>query len=197
MHDDQRKVQIGRFRVVRTILLILSSRQRNLSGGFTLLEALTAVVLLGILAAIAAPSWLALLNMQRLNAARSTAVGALNEAKARAKQQHINYEVGFRQQGQYAQWAVYPVGAAPLRQNWQNLNEGVRLLESPDTTMAKINNVYRVQFNDRGETNGQLGKVTFGSASGGGTKRCVIVSNLLGTIREGENRPGGQSNSCG
>lgn len=190
MNDNQDKTQRGRFG--DAVLLRVNS-----SLGFTLIEAICSVLLVGILAAIAAPTWQGHLNTQRLNAARSTAVSALNDAKTRAKQQHLEHEVGFRQQGQQAQWAVYPVGADPLKQNWQNLNEGVRVLESPDTTMARRDgSIYRVQFNDRGEANGQLGKVTFGSTSGGGTKRCVIVSNLLGTIREGENRPSRQNNPC-
>ncbi|MBE9010503.1 prepilin-type N-terminal cleavage/methylation domain-containing protein [Pseudanabaenaceae cyanobacterium LEGE 13415] len=196
MNDDRHKTQAGRFGTVQTDWLMLNSRRRNSSCGFTLLEAISSLVLIGILAAIVAPSWQAYLNAQRLNVARNAAVGALNDAKTRAKHQHITYEVGFRQQGQLVQWAVYPDGADPLQQNWQNLNEGVKLLEAPETTMARRQGIYRVQFNDRGEANGQLGGVVFGSAAGGGTKRCVIVSNLLGTIREGENRPTRQNNPC-
>lgn len=194
MNDSKYKIRFGRSKVIRA--LVLRSHQKKLEG-FTLLEAISVVVLMGILAAIAAPSWQAHLNTQRLNAARSAAISALNDAKTRATQQHVDYEVGFRQQGQQAQWAVYPVGSDPLKQNWQNLNEGVKLLDPPDSTMTRRDgNIYRVQFNNRGEANGQLGKITFGSTSGGGTKRCVIVSNLLGTIREGENRPSSQNNSC-
>lgn len=166
------------------------------SQGFTLLEAITAVVLVGILAAIAAPSWQALIETQRLNAARNQAVSALNDAKTRAKRQHITYEVGFRQRDQQAQWAVYPVGADPSKQNWQNLQNGVKLLDRPDTTMAKKDEIYRIQFNHQGETNGQLGKVTFGVTSGSAIKRCAIVSNLLGTIREGENKSRERNNPC-
>ncbi|MGG6270213.1 pilus assembly FimT family protein [Leptolyngbya sp. AN03gr2] len=194
MNDSRCKIWMERERSKVIRALLLRSHQSK-PEGFTLLEAISAVVLMSVLAAIAAPTWQAHLNSQRLNAARNAAVSALNDAKTRAKQQHINYEVGFRQQGQQAQWAVYPVGADPLKQNWQNLNEGVKLLES-DSTMARRDGVYRVQFNNRGGTNGQLGKVTFGSTSGGGTKRCAIVSNLLGTIREGENKPNQQNNPC-
>ncbi len=182
-----------RSRVIQAMLLSLNQGQ---SKGFTLLEAITAVVLIGILAAIAAPSWQALIDAQRLNAARNQAVTALNDAKTRAKRQHVTYEVGFRQQEQQAQWAVYPVGADPSKQNWQNLQNGVKLLDRPDTTMAKKDEIYRIQFNHQGETNAQLGKVTFAVMSGSSIKRCAIVSNLLGTIREGENKPNRRDNPC-
>lgn len=187
IHTQQRKV----------IHAILRRHQWHSSQGFTLLEAILVVALFGILAAIAAPAWQAHLNTQRLNTARSQAVSALSDGKTRAKQQHIPYEVGFRQQGQQAQWAVYPTNANPLAQPWQNFPDGVRLLSSPDTTLhQRENNIYRIRFNHGGGVDGQLGRVTFSATSGGGTKRCAIVSNLLGTVREGENRSTRQNNPC-
>lgn len=182
-----------RLRVIQARLLNLCCGQTQ---GFTLLEAITTLVLIGILAAIVAPSWQVLMDKQRLNAARNKAVTALVDGQTRAKRQHVAYEVSFRQHGQQVQWSVYPVGADPLRQNWQNLQDGVKLLDRPESTMLGRNGIYRIQFNHQGETNGQMGKVTFGSASGGALKRCAIVSNLLGTIREGENKPNRRNNPC-
>lgn len=185
-----------RIRTTQVILIALARKQRNSKSGFTLLEAIVGVALLAILAAIAAPSWLAYINTQRLNAARSEAASVLAQTKARAKQYHIHYEAGFRQQGQQAQWAIYPANADPLSQTWQNLPNGVKLLEGGETTFTKRNDIYRIQFNHQGEVNGQMGRVTFSAVSGGETKRCVIVSNLLGTVREGENRSGQRNNPC-
>lgn len=186
MHDFKHKLHIQRLKL-----------PQGRSTGFTLLEAIVAVTLLGILAAIAAPAWQAFLNTQRLNTARSQAVTALSQGKTRAVQQKVLYEVGFRQQGQQAQWAVYPVNANQSNQTWQNLPDGVKISDvKPDTTFDKKDNIYRIQFNHRGKVNGQLGRITFLATTGGGTKRCAIVSNLLGTVREGENRPNQQNNPC-
>ncbi len=190
MNGLDRKIQL-----VQALLFALLRKPRNSGGGFTLLEAIVSVAIMGILSAIAAPSWLAYLNVQRLNSARSETISALSQAKTQATQHHIPYEAAFRQQDQQAQWAIYPVGANPQAQDWKNLQDGVRLLEA-ETTIAKKDNIYRIQFNQRGEVNGRLGRVTFSSASGGETKRCAIVSNLLGTVREGENRPSQTGNPC-
>jgi len=195
MNRFEHKMQREQPKTVQAVLIALLGKQRDLGNGFTLLEAIVVIVILGILAAIAAPAWQAYLNTQRLNAARSEAVNVLSDAKTRAKQQRISYEVGFRQRGQQAQWAIYPAGADSLGQNWQNLHDGVKLLET-ETTLSKKNDVYRIQFNHQGEVNGQMGRVTFSALSGGETKRCAIVSNLLGTVREGENRPSQRGNPC-
>ena len=40
-----------------------------------------------------------------------------------------------------------------------------------------------MQFNYKGNTNGQLGRITLSLRSGGTAKRCVFVSTLLGGMR--------------
>lgn len=180
---------------VLAMWLALLRKQRNSREGFTLLEAIVVVALFGILAVIAAPSWLAYLNIQRLNSARNEAVSALEKAKTQAKQHFVPYEAAFRQVNQQVQWAVYPIDATPQAQDWKNLPDGIKLLEA-ETTMTKKDDAYRIRFNHQGEVNGQLGRVTFVGTSGVGAKRCAIVSNLLGTIREGENRPGQNGIPC-
>ncbi|MCU0551891.1 MAG: prepilin-type N-terminal cleavage/methylation domain-containing protein [Leptolyngbya sp. Prado105] len=189
------KNQIHRVRAIRAIVTILHQRQQIARNGFTLLETIVVMVLIGILFAIAAPAWQAFLNGQRLNTATDKTFSVISETKNRARQQHIPYEIGVRQASQQVQWAIYPVGADPINQTWQNLNDGVKLLET-ETTISKKDNIYRIRFNHRGEVNGQWGRVTFIATSGGHTKRCAIVFNLLGAIREGENRPNQDKNRC-
>jgi hypothetical protein len=43
-----------------------------------------------------------------------------------------------------------------------------------------------MQFNHYGEVNGQLGRITLSTIDQADTKRCVMISTLLGAMRKGE-----------
>ena len=81
------------------------------SSGFTLLEVLVAIVIVGILSAIIAPSWLAFVNTQQLNKANDTILAALQEAQRQAKKTKRSYSVSFRKNqdnDKIIEYAIYP-----------------------------------------------------------------------------------------
>ncbi|WP_448597413.1 pilus assembly FimT family protein, partial [Thermoleptolyngbya sp.] len=53
---------------------------RSAAAGYTLTEVIVVVVMISVLAAIAAPSWVALLNRQRLSDATNDVLQALRQA---------------------------------------------------------------------------------------------------------------------
>jgi prepilin-type N-terminal cleavage/methylation domain-containing protein len=73
-------------------------RQRHIyqDHGFTVLEVLIVVFMIGILSAIVAPSWLAFVNRQRLNKASDAVVSVIRQTQAEAKNKKLNYSVSFR-----------------------------------------------------------------------------------------------------
>lgn len=156
--------------------------------GYTLFELLSVLFIIGILSAIAAPSWVSFLNAQRLNAAQGQIQQALQEAKSNAKRDKMTWQVSFRQQNNAAQWLSHPKSNTIPANNWRSLDPAIKIDEA-ETTFLKSNGVWRVQFNYKGNLNGQLGRVTVASRRGGKAKRCVITSTLIGAVRTArENR---------
>lgn len=71
------------------------ANRRRAIAGFTLLEILVVLIIIGVLVAIAAPSWSALLNRQRVNIVREQAAQVIRQAQAEAKRTKLARVVVF------------------------------------------------------------------------------------------------------
>jgi len=69
--------------------------RKSYQQGFTILEVLVVVVIIGVLAAIAVPGWLTFSRNQRLNAAQIEVFNAIKEAQSQAKRLQTRYQVSF------------------------------------------------------------------------------------------------------
>ncbi|MEA5617084.1 prepilin-type N-terminal cleavage/methylation domain-containing protein [Cronbergia sp. UHCC 0137] len=155
--------------------LVIKSTQQD--AGFNLIELLITIAMVGILSAVALPSWVEFINARRLNSARSEVQGAIREARDLAKNKKLTWQASFRTVNNVAQWAVH--NAKDTSPTWNKLDSNVVLASN----LSTANGVSKIQFGFDGDVKGQLGKVTLSSKSGGKTKRCVIVSTLLGAMR--------------
>jgi prepilin-type N-terminal cleavage/methylation domain-containing protein len=149
--------------------------------GFTLSELLVVIALIGILAAISAPSWLGFYTANLLTTAQDEAFQAMRQAQLQALNTRQTWQVGFRESGNRVEWAVFMPGSTSA--TWQPLTSGVRIAQT-ETTLTQSNNIYIVEFTHKGHVAPPFGRLSFVSSRGDQRRRCVFVSTLLGVLRK-------------
>jgi len=178
---------------------------RKSDGGFTLLELIVIVLILGILSSIAAPSWLAFINRQRVRTVNDRVLQTLRSAQSEAKRTKRDLIITF-------DTTVDPPTATidtnpqtintitglpnpPLRTEIFNGGGEIKpgtiklTVEKPPGAPAPPNSIV---FDYQGNlTTGTTPFYVTVSNVNGRIKQCVIVETLLGGMRtdEGEFNP--------
>lgn len=156
--------------------------------GFTLFELLVVIVILGTLAAIAAPGWLRFLARQQTTSAQEHIRQDIQQAQMKSQQNNVLWQFSVRENNGIVETTTHPATVEPSESNWESLNKSIRL--DSETTLLSKDGVRYVRFDEKGNVRGsRLGRVTVSSKQFSDIKHCVIVSTLIGATRTAQENP--------
>lgn len=153
-------------------------RQKNGTGGFTLIEMLVVVIMVGVIAAIAAPSWLSFLTRQRLNSTRSDLLAVLRSAQEEAQSRQQSKSVIFSPSdfSVTVRNASDTTGGVTTVLGRGEINDSFSLVASTTLTFGHDGGV---------DTAPYTVKITHDDSS---AQSCVIVTTLLGSLKASSNQ---------
>jgi len=148
------------------------------NNGFTLIEMLVTVILIGVIAAIAAPNFLGLLNRNRVNASLDEIEGAIKEAQKQAMRTSKSCTIDIDDSSDSIQTDNGISGATTtpncLLSN-RILNDRIRFNSNATT----------VTFSGKGNTNSSAILVV-SMENGTNQQKCLVMNSGLGLMRTGD-----------
>ena len=170
---------------------------RKNEAGYTIIELLIIVLILGIFASIAAPSWLAFINRQRVRTVNDRVLQTLRSAQSEAKRTKSDRTLTFNPTDPPTVTInTVPAQTPPLQtvtfDAGGEIKKGqvkISAASCPGGACTAAATLLTFNFNGVVDINNPpLPFVVTVSTAEGGSKQCVIVETLLGGMRTDEGK---------
>ncbi|ERT09062.1 prepilin-type N-terminal cleavage/methylation domain protein [Lyngbya aestuarii BL J] len=199
---------------LKRYLLQHSRKNHQTDGGFSLIEVMVVVVMVGILSAIAAPAWNGFVSRQRIRAVNGQVLQVLQTAQSEAKRNKVNRAIQFLNNGNMPMYKIYEaddngnfdpvddlISETVIKIDGQIQPGQIKITTQANNGTARLQDAiifdYLGAVIDPEEIpdNGQNtdGFTVTVSTPDGGLKRCVKVVTLLGAMITSE----GDDNTMG
>lgn len=175
----------------------LVNQKQHRQGGFTLLEIFVVLVLVGILSAGVGPGWFSFLARWQLSDAQGDIYTAIRQTQTKARNSSTNWQFSIRETAPgIVEWSMHP--QADLPKAWERLGYSTVDIDIANTTLDKKNGTYYIRFDYKGRLASRTRTLTLTSARSLSTKRCIVMSTILGAMRKGQEqqRPSSSGRYC-
>lgn len=175
----------------------ISNHRNDNNAGFSLIELLVVILMAGVLAAIAAPTWQTFTTRQRIKSVNTQILQAIKTTQAEAKRNQSDYVLGFDLTKDPPKYSIYKDGTLDPDKQWQSLSLDGAIKENMltiypqadgtarDTIPFKSDGTVDIDLKDTGKNTDGFSVVVYPKDSPN-SRNCIIVQTILGATRTAE-----------